>query len=129
MAKSSDQFSYDKCARARIFARDAPGVQHVTDMQRLMQSNDYKNDPLSLGDPGNAISSRFDLATGPSQYIVGGIDTKIVSLRLLSQNRCYAISGPSHQSLPPFSWTGQWASLPHRGMPEVFAFNYTLMSF
>lgn len=129
MAQTSDQFSYDKCARARIFARDAPAVQRLPDMLALMQANDYTHDPLSLGSPGNAVSSRFDLSTGKDAFIVGGIDSKIVSLRLLQQNQCYAISGPTHQSLAPFAWAGAWAQFPHQGQPDVFRFNYTLMSF
>lgn len=128
MAARSDDFSYTKCARAKIFARDAPTVAGLDDMLELMQANDYRNDPLSLGSPANAISSRFDLTTS-NPFIVGGIDSKITSSALLAENACFAISGPSHQSLPPFAWVGPWASFPHIGQPTVFNFNYTLMSF
>jgi hypothetical protein len=128
MATRSDQYSYSKCPRALIFARDAPKVGGLDDMLRLMQANDYRNDPLSQGSPANAISSRFDL-TSDQPFIVGGIDSKITSTSLLRQNAVYAISGPTHQSLPPFAWTGPWAQLPHTGQPVLFNFNYTLIQF
>ena len=41
-----------------------------------MQYNNYKLDPLSQGDPGNAISSRFDLEPSGGSMAVGGIDSK-----------------------------------------------------
>eukprot|EP00048_Salpingoeca_helianthica_P007766 m.114714 g.114714 ORF g.114714 m.114714 type:complete len:459 (-) comp14430_c1_seq2:72-1448(-) len=128
MAARSDQYSYTECARAKIFERDAPLVNELDEMLRLMQSNDYRNDPLSLGSPANAISSRFDLTT-TQPFTVGGIDSKITSSKLLRENAVYAISGPTHQSLPPFEWTGPWAQFPHEGMPLLFNFNYTLIQF
>eukprot|EP00047_Mylnosiga_fluctuans_P003856 m.231332 g.231332 ORF g.231332 m.231332 type:complete len:629 (+) comp12198_c0_seq1:540-2426(+) len=129
MAQSDPQFDYHKCARAQIFARDAPHVHDLEAMRNLMQSNNYATDPLSLGNPGNAISSRFDLSTGKDAFTVGGIDSKIVSLDLLAANNVWAISGPTHESLAPFSWTGPWAQFPHAGMPTTFNYNYTLISF
>ncbi len=129
MVPTSDEFSYEKCSRAQIFARDAPKVVDIEGMKRLMQSNDYKNDPLSQGSPGNAISARYDLATGHDSFPVGGIDSKITSIELLAINKCHAITGPTHQSLAPFAWTGKWAEFPHAGMPTIFNYNYTLMEF
>jgi hypothetical protein len=129
MAAKSDQYSYERCARAQIFARDAPNVHTLADMQRLMQSNDYKNDPLSLGSPANAISSRYDLVDSQDAFPVGGIDSKITSSSLFRSNTCYAISGPTHQSLPAFEWAGPWAEFPHLGMPEMFAYDYTVIEF
>jgi len=45
--KFGDWFSYDHTARAQIFKRDAPGVESLDGMKRLMRSCDYKHDPLS----------------------------------------------------------------------------------
>jgi hypothetical protein len=129
MVPTSQQFSYQNCARAQIFRRDAPRVATLPEMLALMQANDYENDPLSLGSPGNAISSRFDLLKTKEAFTVGGIDSKIVSLDLLAGNQCYAITGPTHQTLAPFTWSGQWAQFPHAGMPYMFNYNYTLMAF
>ena len=44
-----------------------------------MQYNDYLEDPLSAGNPANAISSRYDLRTNnPAAF--GGIDSKVYYL-------------------------------------------------
>ena len=43
-----------------------------------MQYNNYKVDIISQGDPGNAISSRFDLEPGSNAMAVGGIDSKFI---------------------------------------------------
>jgi hypothetical protein len=40
-----------------------------------MRYNNYKEDPYSDGDPGNAICSRFDLEADPSAG--GCYDTKV----------------------------------------------------
>lgn len=73
-------------------------------MKHIMQENDYENDPLSqgalplfshcsfrivffinilccIGDPGNAICSRYDLRT-KSPPAFGAIDAKVRSLIL-----------------------------------------------
>ena len=47
-------------------------------MQRLLRYNDFENDPLSLGNAGNAISSRYDLRTTNAKSY-GGVDTKVTS--------------------------------------------------
>ncbi len=40
-------FSYDGHPRALIFRRDAPNAESLEDMQRMMRSCDFKNDPYS----------------------------------------------------------------------------------
>lgn len=53
--------------RAQIFRRDAGTVTNLNTFKAIMRYNDYKNDPYSKNDPGNAICSRFDLeAENPS---------------------------------------------------------------
>ena len=47
----------------------------------IMRYNDWQNDPLSLGNAGNAISSRFDLVSGSGKSAFGGIDTKVTSYK------------------------------------------------
>lgn len=44
-----------------MMIRDAPNVNSLTDMEKFIRYNDYKNDPISKGNPGDAISSRLDL--------------------------------------------------------------------
>jgi len=100
--KHGDQYSYTKAPRAQIFKRDAPKVTNLESFKRLLRYNDWKNDPLSLNEPGNgscfvphsascllhesprpptAISSRYDLRpTNPTAF--GSIDGKVSSYLL-----------------------------------------------
>jgi hypothetical protein len=119
------EYVWANCSRAQIFARDAPTVAAMKDMQQLMQSNDYKNDPLSNGDPSHAIASRFDLmAEHPS--MAGGVDSKISSVNMLEGRKAMCISGPTYQSLPPFEWS-EFPQQAHSGQPFKFEFPWVLM--
>ena len=57
-----DEYSHDRCPRANIFRRDHVKVQTLQAHKKILRYNDYKNDPLSLGDPTNTISARGDLS-------------------------------------------------------------------
>ena len=93
-------FSHDGSPRARIFARDAPKVRTLADMQRLMRYNNFTRDPLSqckataFGDclplhasGENSIAGRSDLNPPDGSYPFpalghrnhGAIDAKITS--------------------------------------------------
>lgn len=62
--------SYEHCVRANIFRRDQTNVTSIESMKRMMRYNNYQVDPLSLGNPGYAIASRFDLrGTGSVQIL------------------------------------------------------------
>jgi hypothetical protein len=86
--KFGDAYSHEHAPRANIFRRDAPGVVlqaagRVRRMQSLMHSNDFKNDPLSGGSAGNAVSARFDLVPEAAHpTATGGIDSKVRSCSL-----------------------------------------------
>jgi len=122
--KYPDSFSYTLCARAKIFARDAPKVQSLKDAQTLMQQNNYATDPLSKGDPAYAVTSRYDLRkSNPAAF--GAVDGKVTSFSMASQFEGMAISGPTHQNLSPFSWQDpRWSSISHVGQPEVWNFDW-----
>eukprot|EP00043_Microstomoeca_roanoka_P016564 m.169995 g.169995 ORF g.169995 m.169995 type:complete len:170 (+) comp16483_c1_seq5:48-557(+) len=108
----------------------------------LMNSNDYKNDPLSQGSPCNQISARCDLpdaafdeaghqhtpppSNGPFPF--GGIDSKNVDRLHVQQQLVRTISGMPYDHVPIFTFQGQWDSVPHQGMPETFKFNWTTMA-
>tara|TARA_B110000902_G_scaffold234160_1_gene278525 strand:- start:201 stop:935 length:735 start_codon:yes stop_codon:yes gene_type:complete len=47
VAEFGDWFDYHRTARAKIFARDAPSVNDLAGMKKLMRSCDFKHDPLS----------------------------------------------------------------------------------
>lgn len=112
-------------------------------MCMLMNSNDYKNDPLSKGDPCNQISARCDLRqnnntaylnemppmhqlNGPLAF--GGIDSKNVNQAYVDTQRIQTISGMPYTHVPPFSFTGEWDTVSHQGLPTSFKFNWTIMS-
>ncbi len=57
----SPHMAYDFYPRANIFRRDQSKVQGLNDIQKILRYNNWQKDSYSLGDPGNQISSRFDL--------------------------------------------------------------------
>jgi len=129
--KYGNSYSYTKCPRAQIFHRDAPAVQTLDDMKRIMRYNEYQTDPLSLQNACSSISARCDLNTPWSGHYVaafGGIDSKITDQNLISQFQAWAVSGPAWDSQPPFAWTNQWKAVPEYGMPQVYGFYFELMS-
>ncbi|KJE93997.1 mannose-6-phosphate protein p76 [Capsaspora owczarzaki ATCC 30864] len=128
-AKYGNQFSYTENPRATIFRRDHNNVVDLESMQTIMRYNEYQTDPLSLGDPANAIASRYDLRpSGGSAF--GAIDGKITSVELaLEYLGCIAINGPTAQTQPPFSWSTSpfAANTTHLGHPDTFDFPWVLM--
>lgn len=91
-----NDYSYTKCPRARIFARDVPHVQDESSFRAMLRYNDFKHDPLSrcAGYPGYtgsyAIGCRNDLNLANGTYPRPGLgqrnhaatDGKITSLRV-----------------------------------------------
>lgn len=128
--KYGNDWSYSKCARAQIFARDYKAVQTMEDMKRIMRFNHWQTDPLSLGDACKSISARCDLnlpnnpntLNGWSAF--GAIDAKITSNYLSPQQMSVTVSGPTWDSQPVFAWNDEWKYVPHHGMPRVFAFDW-----
>jgi len=127
-------YSYSHCARAQIFQRDAPKVETLEDMKRIMRYNQYQTDPLSLQDACRSISARCDLNTPwlnnslNSYSPFGGIDSKITDASMVPNLDSIVVSGPTWDSQPPFAWTHQWDGQPHWGQPKVFAFDYIHMT-
>jgi len=56
-------FSYQMAPRAQIFRRDNGKAVDLSSFKEVLRYNDYLHDPISKGDPGKAICSRFDLDT------------------------------------------------------------------
>jgi hypothetical protein len=133
-AKHGNEFSYSECARAQIFRRDAPNVQTLDDMKRIMRYNQYQTDDLSLHDACKQISARCDLNTpwaGPTLNgwaAFGGIDSKITDNDLIKTQSAWAVSGPTWDNQPPFAWTSTWAKKPNYGMPTVYDFSFMVMT-
>ena len=93
--------------------------------------NNFQSDPESRGDPSYSIAARSDLdRRRPS--LNGAVDAKCVDAALVSSMRTMAISGPTAQNQPPFSFDGSSQqgssrSIRHEGMPQTFRFDWYAM--
>jgi len=135
-AANNIQLNYDQCARAQIFAQRAPNVTTFEDAKYLIRYNEYTTDPLSLGDPGLAIASRYDLRAGITGRAFGAIDAKVTSLKHLfpTPNSTHSTlsvdicSGPTAQDpsvTPPFDWSDpRYSNVTHAGLPQVWDFPF-----
>eukprot|EP01116_Phalansterium_solitarium_P025523 TRINITY_DN9808_c0_g1_i1.p1 TRINITY_DN9808_c0_g1~~TRINITY_DN9808_c0_g1_i1.p1 ORF type:complete len:527 (-),score=200.75 TRINITY_DN9808_c0_g1_i1:373-1953(-) len=124
--KHGPEYSYQACPRAQIFRRDAGTAVDLPSFKAIMRYNDYKNDPISNGDPGKAICSRFDLANPP--YAGGCYDSKVTSFEYQSSMISEAINGPTTvYNLPPFVWTPVFNGTVHDGEPVEFNFSFVTM--
>jgi hypothetical protein len=126
-------WSYNNSFRALIFARDAPNVHGVEDMQNIMQENNWQTDPLSKNCSELAICARMDLTAGPLGPAdpSGAIDAKISSYQMMSTSALYVLakSGPTTQNQAPFQWSvTPWANNSHLGQPDTFNFAWQLFS-
>jgi hypothetical protein len=139
-----DHYSYEKCPRAQIFARDAPQSRNFSDMQHILRYNDYQHDPLSMNEPANAIASRYDLRSPnitnskPNSY--GAVDAKLSSYSRMQaalesgnnakEQLVSAVNGPTHDQQPVFKWsTSAFDHQVHVGQPDVFDFDFVEMQF
>jgi len=128
-----DAFSWSKCPRAQIFARDGPNVATIADTQKMINYNNYQNDPLSLGSPCNAIACRDDLPyldnSGDGSHPGGAYDGKVSAVSLSSSISTWARSGPTHDQEPVFCWSTAPKNLAvHLGQPDCFNFTWQLQT-
>eukprot|EP00096_Caligus_rogercresseyi_P012655 TRINITY_DN5370_c0_g1_i1.p1 TRINITY_DN5370_c0_g1~~TRINITY_DN5370_c0_g1_i1.p1 ORF type:complete len:563 (+),score=96.26 TRINITY_DN5370_c0_g1_i1:42-1730(+) len=138
VAKHGDWFSYERTPRALIFKRDAPKVQDMSSMMKIMRYNDFRHDPLSRCNctppysAENAISARCDLNPKNGTYPFGalghrshgGTDMKVTSYDLFKKGSFIAGGGPTYDSLEPFQWSRAdfAADTPHFGHPDKWDF-------
>lgn len=76
-----------------------------------------------------SLAARGDLA--PFFMTSGGLDCKLTSFSLINRMSALAISGPSHSTHKPFSWTGPFVgekAHPHYGQPTKFDFDWVVMT-
>lgn len=128
-SNDSESWSHSNCSRALIFERDAPTVQTMEDLKRVMRYNDWREDPLSEDHASHAVAARFDLETDPAlASLEGAVDAKVTSLELFSRLECDAVSGPTHAQNPVFEWTpAARAQAPHAGLPPRYDFDFERM--
>jgi hypothetical protein len=127
--KHGNEYSYEHCPRGEIFRRDNSTVQSLEGMQRIIRYNNWKVDPLSLGNPGNAIASRYDLEPNPDNVSTfGALDAKVSSSQLMMHKNgaIWAENGPTHDQQPVFTWAN-FPTVIHYGQPEAFNFTFVLM--
>jgi hypothetical protein len=149
MATHGQWFDFDGHPRAKIFARDAPKVQSIVDLRRLMRSNDFQNDPLSsqlesceyagmtnctpafTGE--NAIACRSDLNPSDGVYAFSSLghrdhvatDSKITSFSMFDPVTLPSdgISGPTNDQQPTFVFSeSDYNSVSHIGLPDRWDF-------
>jgi len=124
-------YSYANNPRATIFSRIENSANTLMGVRLLMDRNNFQNEGVTPKNPGHAISARNDL--DPVNHIPnGGIDAKVTSHCLFKALQCQAISGPSHESEPIFSWAAGGVELfpgwPHIGLPNTWGFDWVQMT-
>lgn len=129
---------YDSCPRANIFRSRYDSVLSLSDMQNMINYNDWQTDPNSLGDPCNAIACRRDLEPSESsRYPAGGLDGKVLSvMSSIKQNNpqgpvIMARVGPTNDDQPPFCWSNveNESEFSHTGQPDCFQYQWASVVF
>jgi len=115
--------TYQMGPRAQIFRRDQGNVVDLESFKYMLRYNNYRSDPISKGDPGRAICSRFDLeSTQPGPF--GCYDTKVTDSSLFWKMTSHAINGPTTQNnIPPFEWN-HFNNFSHIGLPNLYNFKF-----
>ena len=135
-------YSYDLNPRAKMFRRGAAAIEDSSDLQNFMRYNEWETDPFSRAGYGgplegqsaeNAIASRYDLVKNSTNSSTrrtpfGNTDGKWVDESGVRSLEFYGIVGPTHDTQPPFEWSGEWSGFPHWGQPERFAFDWVTLS-
>lgn len=133
--KYGQWFSYEGSPRAQIFKREEGGVNSLGRYQFMMRFNDWQNDPVSNGNAGNGIASRFDLVTQEDpknpflkKACFGAMDAKVTSAELMSNRRgraAMAISGPTFYQQSVMKFTEPICDdIVHVGTPIEFNFGW-----
>lgn len=120
--------SYQLAPRAKIARRDAGTITDLASLKTFMRSNDFSSDPYSNGSAWGAICGRGDV--DPAAPRASGCnDAKVTSYKLALKNAAEAVNGPTTgtgQSISPFQWSQGWGNVAHKGMPDVFDFDFEL---
>ncbi len=123
-AQFGDDYDYDKCPRSQIFIREQAKIDSLMAFGKVLQFNEWETDPLSKGDPGKSVSSRYDLRK-ENAHAFGGIDSKITNAVRVPKLGGYGICGPTHQGQPVFNWNDpRWKDYSHNGQPNEFNFTW-----
>lgn len=55
----------------------------------------------------------------------GEIDVKVCDFQMMLRHECQTISGPSHQDLPVFKWSGARKQQTHQGLVDEWNFDWS----
>jgi hypothetical protein len=84
LCEINNNFCHDGDPRSKIFKKLANNITDISTLKYVMGYNKFQSDPLSLGNPCNAISCRNDLQPNKTiSYPFGAIDAKISSVNLM----------------------------------------------
>lgn len=116
----NNEYCHQSNSRANIFRTEQEKVESIEDLQRLIQLNDFMDNPYSMNDSCFAIACRNDLEIDVSKRSpFGAIDAKVSSIALARHSSSYSATavdqqpimpivmtklGPTSDSLPPFCW-------------------------
>lgn len=103
---------------------------------RCNRYNDFQHDEFSKCNctppysAENAISARCDLNPANGTYPFGALghrshgatDAKITNFGLFKDLEFLAVSGPTHDPLPPFRWSTSGLKDLHEGHPDLWVF-------
>ena len=125
---------YENVSRANIFRANQAAIEDVSGGLSIMQYNNFQTDPLSSGDPCDAIACRGDLYKYSFQQGgFGALDAKVSSLTTVnnffasaSKSLYYAKLGPTTDQQTPFCWSNlkDTASYSHVGQSECFDYSW-----
>ena len=134
-----DSIDYSGCARANLFRKYQGNVKDIDSYKKLLRFDDYKNEPLAKGDPGNVIAERADLykeTQNVKPRCYGCTDLKFASIKdVLGKinKKIYLINGPPSETNEPFNWndttcvkydTNKWANF-----GQVKLYNFTMIEY
>lgn len=128
-----DFLSFERNPRGHQLARLHHSVkgspqEALAAMKRLIRHNDPANDESQRGKPSYAVAARYDLMEDAERTAMGATDAKVAGMRDVRALHTHAQCGPTTEDgNAPFSFTGEWASLPHEGLPETYDFPWRVL--
>lgn len=137
-------YNYNYTSRALIFKRDHVKIKNISDLRKLMRSNNYKTDEYSRCNctpPYSAelaIASRGDLNPADGIYPFSrighrdhmAIDAKVTSYLLFKDKMSVQMisSPPYGDDLPPFQWSkADFNTTRHDGIPDLWNFPWYVL--
>ncbi|XP_053205729.1 putative phospholipase B-like 2 [Panonychus citri] len=136
--KYGDFYIHELNPRAKLFRRKHIEAFDHKSLLQLLRYNNYTQDPESKCNCTPPYSASMSLACRgdlndpsgiyaiPSQGVINeaAIDTKVTSFELFNKLKMFAISGPTYDNVPPFSWSNFTLrdQLVHKGHPDLWIF-------